>query len=287
MFKHVIRALFFGAACIAPLPVEALASQSSSTNVLLIYTAPDHPHGTHMYEHECRLLARCLEQSQGVKTEVSLGWPSDRRLLENIDCIVLYSRPGGEIVLAEEVREQFMGLMQAGVGFVAIHWGTSPGDPQWADQYMELLGGCFHRSFSVPPLAVTQERLVQIDREHPICRGWTSYDLRDEWYLATRLDPRARPLLKVTVSPNAAQGRPEPIDLTVAWTLERSAPGRGRSFGTTLGHFHDNFGIEAFRRMLVNGILWAAGVEVPVHGAPVRVDDSDLILAPPAPKEGK
>ena len=62
----------------------------------------------------------------------------------------------------------------------------------------------------------------------------------------------------------------------LAWSLERE--GGGRSLGTTLGHFHDNFAIEAFRRAIVNGILWSAGVEVPEQGAPVELGDDMLKL---------
>jgi type 1 glutamine amidotransferase len=47
---------------------------------------------------------------------------------------------------------------------------------------------------------------------------------------------------------------------------ESSGP-TGRSFGTTLGHFHDNFANESFRRLIVNGILWSARIDVPPDGA--------------------
>ena len=33
----------------------------------------DHPFGTHMYPHECKLLAKCLNQNPGVKATVSNG----------------------------------------------------------------------------------------------------------------------------------------------------------------------------------------------------------------------
>ena len=70
----------------------------------------------------------------------------------------------------------------------------------------------------------------------------------------------------------------------MAWVFERRRDrNAGRSFGTTLGHFHENFEIEAFRRFLVNGILWTASVDVPPDGAVVNVADADLKL-PPEPK---
>ena len=69
----------------------------------------------------------------------------------------------------------------------------------------------------------------------------------------------------------------------VAWAFERPVSKGGRSFGTTLGHFHRNFKIEAFRRMIVNAILWSAHVQLPLGGAPVAVTDDDLQL-PPEPE---
>jgi type 1 glutamine amidotransferase len=87
--------------------------------------------------------------------------------------------------------------------------------------------------------------------------------------LNLKFHERAQPILKVTV------GGKEQV---VAWALEREGSSGGRSFGTTLGHFHENFAIADFRRMLVNGILWTAQVEVPKEGAPVDVQEQDLKL---------
>jgi type 1 glutamine amidotransferase len=264
----------------------AMGAQAGSPGkkILLIYTPPDHPHGSHMYEHESRLLAKCLEQTAGVSTHISLNWPSDPAVLDGVSSIVFYTRPAGDIVLGEANRQQFMELMKRGVGYVAIHWATSHSKVEGAHEYLGLLGGAFNFAFANPPLAVTKELLIQADADHPICRGWAPFELRDEWYLAMKFDEKATPLLKVRVRPDESQRRPQPIDLIVAWTLEREGHSGGRSFGTTLGHFHDNFGIEGFRRMLVNGILWTARADVPVHGAPVAVDDADLILPPPPPR---
>ena len=56
----------------------------------------------------------------------------------------------------------------------------------------------------------------------------------------------------------------------------RSKPGPttardgGRSFGFTGGHFHHNWANENFRRLVTNGILWTAKIEVPTGGAKVE-----------------
>ncbi|MEX2288533.1 MAG: hypothetical protein WD648_15655, partial [Planctomycetaceae bacterium] len=91
-------------------------------------------------------------------------------------------------------------------------------------------------------------------------------------YNKTRLAPEAKPILKVGV---------KGADQVVGWVYERPDSKKGRSFGLTLGHFHDNFGIDEFRRVIANGILWTAHVEIPASGAPVRVSAQDLDVGPP------
>jgi len=244
-----------------------------SARILLIATPLDHPWGSHMYLHECRLLAHCLNQTPGVEAIVSpeFEWPADPALLEGVRGIVYYSRQAGDIVLAESRREEFQRLMRAGVGFAAIHWATKAEAPELLTDYLEILGGAFH---SGPDAALNTSRRVleQVDPVHPVCRGWSEYELRDEWYLNLRWHQRVHPVLKVNV---------DGMDHVVAWTFERTGEwGPGRSFGTTLAHFHDNFEIEAFRRAIVNGILWSAGVDVPTDGAPVAVTPSVLEIGP-------
>ena len=58
------------------------------------------------------------------------------------------------------------------------------------------------------------------------------------------------------------------------WTVERADGGRG--FGFTGGHFHDNWGNDDFRKVLLNGLLWIAKVEVPSDGVASSVTKSDL-----------
>ncbi len=248
----------------------AVAPAAPPAKIVLIWTAPDHAWGTHMYEHDCRLLAACLNESPGVSAIVSPDpdWPRDPAVLEDVRAIVFYSRQAGDIVLGPDRRDEFRRHMQAGVGFVAIHWATKAEDPALLPEYLEVLGGAFH---TLPGWGLKTDTLPLVQRrpDHPVCRGWKGYDLRDEFYLGVKFHERAQHVLSVNV---------DGADQTVAWVFERA--GGGRSFGTTLAHFHDNFGIEAFRRAIVNGILWSAGVDVPAGGAPVALGAEHLELGP-------
>lgn len=241
------------------------------TRILLIATKRDHPWASHMYEQECALLAKCLNESPGIDAVVcpTHDWPADPALLHDVKSIVFYSRSAGDIILAPQRRDQVRTLLKDGVGFTAIHWGTGCDDVKLGAEYERILGGWFN--FEHSKLSVGNSQLMQVAPDHPICRGWKPYDLHDEFYLHTKFDPKAVPVLKVNVNGN---------DEVVAWVLERPDSNGGRSFGFALGHFHENFGIEAFRRAIVNGILWTAHVDVPVGGAPVDVTEEDLKLPP-------
>lgn len=252
---------------------DASAEKSDAKKkIVLIGHELDHAWATHMYLDTCQLLAMCLEQTPGVEAVVSNGWPKDAKTFEGVSAIVMYSSPGAEVMLDGPHAQQAQQLMKDGVGLVAIHWATGvmeANKERLGKRYLNYLGGMWVHFVG---LVIADSELKQLDADHPVCRGWKPYDLNDEFYLNPTISPQAKPLLQVQ-----ANGKP----LVVGWAHNR-ADG-GRSFGTTLGHFHRNFKIEAFRRMMVNGILWSAGVEVPAEGAPVSVTAADVTL-PPEPK---
>lgn len=242
---------------------------AQETRILLIGKEPDHPYGSHMYLHTCSVLARCLELTPGVETVVSNGWPKDPQTLAGVKAIVLYTNPAGELLLDGPHKEQVEKLMSQGVGLVTIHWASSVNQknldrlgPTW----LRYLGGTWVSNVGLSGGASPLRQLVP---EHPICRGWMDYEIDDEYYLNPTID-KATPLLQV----RERKGK----EVIVGWAFER-ADG-GRSFGTTLGHPYKNFQIEAFRRMLVNAILWSANREVPRTGAPVNISADALALPP-------
>jgi hypothetical protein len=242
-----------------------------SAKVLLIASTPDHPWASHMYEHECQLLAACLEKAPGVRTAVSVGWPRDAKTLDGVTAMVFYCKHAGDVLLNPTNRDDAVRLLKNGAGLTAIHWSTGA-DVQYGPQYMELLGGWFNRAHS--GLNTTKAWLDRPDGDHPIYRGWRPWEIRDEFYLDLKFHEKTRPLLTVTLD-----GKKQ----VVGWTIERPDSNGGRSFGTTLGHFHDNFERDDFRRRLVNGILWTAHVEIPREGAAIDVDEKYIRL-PPKPE---
>lgn len=246
-------------------------SEKAETKILIISTPFDHPHGTHMYEHEGNLLAKCLEQTPGVEAVTSKGWPKDPAVLKDVRSIVFYSANAFDVMMKDSLnRKQAMKLMDNKVGFACIHMSTLTPD----DEMIEMLGARWYFKWleSGLNLDVRVTRLIKTDPRHPISRGWNEFEMRDEIYLSPVLHPKAKPLIKV----NAREG-----EEVVAWTFERAKG--GRSFGTTLGHFHETFRTDAFRRILVNGILWSAGIKIPSKGAQVNIGKAEDVL-PPNPR---
>jgi type 1 glutamine amidotransferase len=247
-----------------PACTAADGQRDGRVKVLLIGHQPDHPAGTHLYLEECELLAKCLRQSPNVDAIVSDGWPKDASQMQGLNAIVLYSSPGADLLLKGEHAEAVQKMLKEGVGLVALHWATGvqgQTESELGERYLRELGGLFCFAFS--GLDTSESKVEQLQPDHPVCRGWKDFVLTDEFYLDIRILPEAKRLLKVSV-----KGK----DHTVGWAYERPDSHGGRSYGNALGHFHELFQQEAFRRMVVNGILWAAHCDVPEQGAPCALD---------------
>jgi len=167
--------------------------------------------------------------------------------------------------------------MDAGVGFVNLHYAVEYPKSQ-SEHIFNWLGGYYETGFSTNPHWKAKFESMP---DHPIIRGVNLFELQDEWYFNIRFAPDSKkvtPILKAvppddvrrTAEAKKFPGRSE----IVAWAFEREKG--GRSFGFTGGHFHRNWGIDHFRRLVVNAILWTANVEVPKFGAEVELDPAEL-----------
>jgi len=263
--------LFFQSS--AALAAEAKENKKAGKTIVLIGHRPDHPKGTHVYLPTCQLLAKCLRQTKGVEAVVSDGWPKDQALLDRADALVLYTGPGAELCLKGPQAAQFQKMMKRGVGLVAIHWATAvhkKNQKEIGDKYQHALGGIW---IHFSGIKIADAMLEQLDKDHPICRGWKDYKLNDEYYLNPVIAKHGKALLGVQLD-----GKP----LVVGWVGHRETKGpdskNGRSFGTTLGHFWRNFGIKSFRQMMINGILWTSHVQIPKDGASCQLSEEDKKL---------
>lgn len=107
----------------------------------------------------------------------------------------------------------------------------------------------------------TDVRTVPEQAGHAVLRGVrTPFHVRSWLYVVDPLHGDSQPLLMgQAINPqNNIDYGPQPV----AWTKTYKG---ARVFFTTLGHPED-FQLEAVRRLLINGIYWALGREVPAGG---------------------
>ena len=178
--------------------------------------------------------------------------------------------------------------MDKGVGIVFLHYAVEPTRECGQSEFLDWMGGCFEIHWSVNPVWLADFASLP---EHPVTRGLTPFELRDEWYFHMRFRDGMQgvtPLLSAvpplsTIKRNDGPHENNPVvrdeverGLTqhVAWAVER--PGGGRGFGFTGGHFHANWGHDQMRRLVLNGILWVAHAEVPAGGVQSSVTEEQL-----------
>ena len=142
----------------------------------------------------------------------------------------------------------------------ASHAFSLRGDPPpaghatWETFDPEVIGGNYHGHYGSGGTTHVSLAEGKAAVEHPILEGVPAkavggFPSHGSLYKSAPLDDDATPLLDGTFEDNPAE--------PVAWT--HTSPGGGRVFYTSLGHPQD-FEEPAFRRLLINGLYWAAGL---------------------------
>jgi hypothetical protein len=223
--------------------------------LLLLAQGPDgHPAGTHEYLASLQVLAKCLEGAPGLEVAVERAdepWPQGPELLKQADGVVLFLSEGGKWAQADPRRyDALCQLAARGGGIVGLHWGVGVKDPKLVPGFLQLVGACHggpDRRFKV----VEKAEICLADPKHPICAGLGDFDkqiVREEFYYRLKFVQPAegiRPVVRVAI---------EGQDETVCWSWDR--PGGGRSFGFTGLHFHDNWEVPGYKKLLTQGVLW-------------------------------
>jgi type 1 glutamine amidotransferase len=254
--------------------------------LVLIAGKKSHGPGEHEYEKGARLLKQCLDTSpnvKGIKTEVvTNGWPDDPKVLEDADTLFLFCDGSdrdekAQPLLQGDRLEQLGKLMSRGCGLVCIHYTVFVPTDRGGKQFQEWIGGYFDYDSHHPAAgaeAANQKNWYSrlghattnstfLSPDHPISRGCKPFTTKTEYYWKMRFrenDDRLTPIL--TFDP--AKVAPPVRESLVAWAVQRNNGGRGFAF--TEGHFHSNWQVESFRRMVLNALLWTAGAEVPDGG---------------------
>lgn len=258
----------------------ALASDGPLDKPKIVLLAGKKSHGPvgngiHDYGWSVKLLRAMLEASN-LKDRVVVehhldGWPASTKSIDEAATIVVISdgRDGDKyseaLHLESPQRVRYVdGLMKRGCGFVAIHFSNFAPD-EYSKHVLDWCGGQFawekngKRDWS--SAITTKKADVKLPTPtHPICTGLQPFELRDEFYFNLRFSrDGVVPLLEV---PELRGGSPG--GNVVAWAKERADGGRG--FGTTCGHFYNNWENSSFRKLVLNAIAWTAKIEIPRIG---------------------
>ena len=251
------------------------------TRIVLVAGDKSHPPAMHEYLKTVRLLRVMLEEAPipgGIEAEIVYGgWPDDEAVFDEADAIFFTSDgqdgPIGRLVpyMHPERMVVMRRLMARGVGLVTFHFATFAPDslaPEvlaWTGGYFDWQNDRGEREWH-SKIETVETDLTLPSPSHPITRGVRPFRLLDEYYFDIRFpDDTAgwTPILAAPALPSA-----HPAGDVVAWAVER--PDGGRGFATTTGHFYADWKHPEYRTLMLNALVWAAGLEVPVGGVPSR-----------------
>ena len=271
---------------VSALSIAALLTSPTWAARKIVFLAGGRSHGPgeHEFNAGCQLLAKALNESKlDIEATVVQGWPKDESVLNGIKGLVIYADGTSVVGKGWEKVDQ---LAKSGVGLMFMHYAVHPSPEEGEKYYRPWIGGAFETDFSVNPHWVADLKVLP---NHPVSNGVGSLvEALDEFYYNMRFIPdRAKVLDLVTATPERARmkayinlwnqngvdgiGKPQ----TLMWGIERKDGGRGVGF--TGGHYHRNWSIDNFRKIVLNAIVWTAGLEVPKDGVPSQpLTEDDL-----------
>ncbi|HWB00463.1 MAG TPA: DUF1080 domain-containing protein [Pirellulales bacterium] len=273
----------------APAPGAQPAAEIKK--IAFVAGKPSHGFGSHEHRAGCLLLADALNRSGlPVKAEVyAYGWPESPSVLDDAATIVCYADGGVKHPFNDHLAEVDR-LAKQGKGIACLHYAVEIPKGESGDAMLRWTGGYFETDWSVNPHWTADYSQFP---QHPISRGVKPFSINDEWYYHMRFRAGlegVQPIL-TTLPPSETLSRkdgPHSGNPAVraaiargelqhmAWASER--PGGGRGFGFTGGHFHWNWGHNDFRKLVLNAIVWTAGLDVPAGGVPSRtLNAADLV----------
>jgi hypothetical protein len=263
-------------------PIEQAPADPKAAKIVLIAGSNFFKAGEHEYVGGCALLLDLLKQTPGVAPVLAIDWPKKPETLAGAKAVVFFFDGADKHqVLKGDRIATIQKLMDDKVGLVQLHQ-TADYPKDFGDKARGWAGAAWEQGAGQRAHWVTE---FDTFPDHPSTRGVKSFKIDDGWLYQNRFVPELKgvtPLLR-TWNPKAAAKATGAQDV-VAWAYDR--PEGGRSFTFTGGHLHASFAQEGYRRFLVNGILWSAGVEVPKGGARVELDAADVpAYLKPAPKK--
>jgi putative membrane-bound dehydrogenase-like protein len=265
-----LSALFF---------LSAFASfANDKTNILFIAGDTKHRHGIHEFKAGSMLLADALNKS-GLNINAKVhwyGWPEDESIFEGVDACVIYADGGGNFgekyaVLDENVKK--------GMGIMFMHYGVHPTKEVGEKYYKPWIGGYYDDAYSVNPSWIAD---LKINKAHPASRGLDkTVKVFDELYWNMNMDhdcdacsniasavPTKQNMVRYGSSKFWNKSAYDKLGTEQPIIYCRDPKEGSRGAGFVGGHYHNNWAIDDYRKLVLNTIAWVAKVEVPETGVP-------------------
>lgn len=205
----------------------------------------------HDYEAQKKIL------SEGISARANVEWTIIHEGKDRTDRVSIYAKPdwakGFDVVVHNECYgavddvayvERIAKPHFEGVPTVMLHCSTHSYRAAKTDEWRKAVG---QTSMSHEKKRDLEIKVVAAD--HPVMRGFPDgwHDREDELYKNVKLWPNLVPLAQ-------AYGVETKQDHVVIWT---NTYGKGRVFGTTLGHSNSTVEDPVYLDLVTRGLLWA------------------------------
>ncbi len=257
---------------------QALCLLSSAAEPLRVFIrSGPKSHGPGAHDHPSFLRDWVpLLNERGAKATGGDDFPTQAQL-DQTDVLIIHRDGGGDF--KPEEKPLIEAFTKKGGGIVVIHAGTVANKPEGSDYFKALIGGSWRRpdtKFLEGPM-----NLYFTDRENPITKDCSNFEMDDEMYYDMDLDPSIHVLAAaytpkpITADPKKAKKIAELTggkEVSVydiqpqIWTYERrvhegqtetASHPPYRAFVCIPGHNYINFSRPNFRAVLLRGIAWA------------------------------
>lgn len=271
---------------------------SASRKILFLAGPRDHGMpGRHEYERDLKTLATSLEKSgnlPGITTQLIVGvLPRDLDAVRDAAAIVIDSSSdraenethplfppnpstngrGYDQETTAYLKSLDDLIKQNRIGVVLIHYANWAENWRAREYHLNWTGGLWVQTGSKNPVDEWSMKLE--NRKHPILRGVKPWTYRDEIFCRFLLPNDTRRTDLLLASPKEDKWKMGPQIASFAY--QRDDGGRGFVFGGL--DFRDNLAQDNYRRFLLNGIAWAAGIEIPKRGVDSPTPDVSDVSA--------
>ncbi len=278
--KHLLAFLFI----VSSLILHPSSFAASPLRVHIHSGPKTHGPGAHDHPSFLKDWATLLNE-RGAQASGGDNFPTKEQLAKT-DVLVIHRAGGGNFTPEEKVLLD--DYTKRGGGFVVIHAGSVSDTPEGTEYYKQLIGGSWKRpdtKFLEGPM-----NLYFTDRENPITKDCSNFEMEDEIYYDMDLSPDIH-VLAAAYTPKPRDTRNEKTakktaELTAGgkkvsvydiqpqvWTYERSAgvspvpdtkhgqdaraPLTYRAFVCIPGHYYKNFSHPVMHALILRGVAWA------------------------------